>query len=452
MAEHNLLIVEDDKGLRNQMRWCFSNCNVFVAEDAPSALTALDAHKPAVVTLDLGLPPDPGGDSAGLKLLGSILERAPDTKVIVVTGREERDSAVNAIALGAYDFYQKPLDAEILEFVVERAFRLSDLEQEKRNLESAAAHAIPGMIAASRAMESVARLISRVAPTDANVLIQGETGTGKELVAQAIHQLSERSGQPLTVINCAAIPENLLESELFGHEKGAFTGATGKKIGSVEEATGGTLFLDEIGDMALPLQAKILRFLQERVIQRVGGTQPIPVDVRVVAATHQPLSERVAAQQFREDLLFRLSEITIELPPLRDREDDVLLIANALIRKHAGERRLRLSNEAIAAIQAARWPGNVRELGNRVKRACILTDGGLIHPQDLELAEPDLTAMPSSDLNLKAVRAEAEIRAIRTALLKADNNISQTARILGVSRPTLYDLLKRHEVVIDDEG
>ena len=360
---------------------------VHTAEDAAAALPLFDAHKPAVVTLDLGLPPDPGGDSEGLRILEELLQRQPATKVIVVTGREERSSAINAIARGAFDFYQKPLEPDILEFVVDRAFRLAELEQEKRDLETSAARAIPGMVGASSVMENVARLITRVAPTDANVLIQGETGTGKELVAQAIHDLSNRSGAPMTVINCAAIPENLLESELFGHEKGAFTGAVSRKIGSVEVASGSTLFLDEIGDMAQPLQAKILRFLQERVIQRVGGTAPINVDVRVVAATHQPLEQRVAEGLFREDLMFRLSEITIPLPPLREREDDSQLIAKALVRKHAGGRDLQLSQEALEAIAAAPWPGNVRELENRIKRACILADGKLIHAQDLELAE-----------------------------------------------------------------
>jgi two-component system, NtrC family, response regulator len=441
MNDRKLLIIEDDPGLASQMRWCFDGPEVLLAGNAREAEALLRKEEPQVVTLDLGLPPDPGGTSVGFELLEKIGVLLPTTKTIVITGREEHVHAVRAIAHGAYDYYQKPVNSETLNFVVERAFRLWELEAENRRLsEETRSYATNGLIAASSAMLDVTRQIERVAPTDATVLILGETGTGKEVVARAIHGLSQRADEPFVAINCAAIPENLLESELFGHEKGSFTGAVGRKIGKIEGASGGTLLLDEIGDMPLPLQAKLLRFLQERTIERVGSNQEIPVDVRVLSATHRDIGEMIADRSFREDLYFRIGEITLTLPPLRDREGDVVLIARALMDRYQGERSLQLSSDCVAAMEAWPWPGNVRELENRLKRACIMADGNYITAQDLELSSEH----DDTPLNLKEVRALAERQAIVRALARCGDNVSQAARLLGVSRPTLYSLLEKH--------
>jgi two-component system NtrC family response regulator len=438
-----VLIIEDDPGLASQMRWCLEGFEVDVAAHADEAMAMLRRNPPDVITLDLGLPPDPGGTRVGFELLEQLQHHLPATKIIVVTGREEREHAVRAVAMGAYDFYQKPVDADTLQFVVARAARLGELEREIQRLSvNRASEPLAGIIAASTSMLELTRVVERVAPTDATVMILGETGTGKELVARAIHDLSERAKAPFVAINCAAIPENLLESELFGHEKGSFTGAVARKIGKIEHANGGTLFLDEIGDMPLPLQAKILRFLQERQIERVGGTTPINVDVRVVSATHRPINEMVSAQQFREDLYFRLGEISIEVPPLRDREGDAALLARAFVQRGMGNRNLRLMADAVAAIESHSWPGNVRELENRVKRACIMADGNQIKASDLQLS-PEHVEEP---LNLRAVRDTAERTALLKALSRSNDNIAQAARLLGVSRPTLYNLLAKHEL------
>ena len=328
-----LLIVEDDPGLQSQMRWCFSeDLEVAVASDRESALAALRREEPDVITLDLGLPPDPGGATEGFGLLEEILRLAPMTKVIVVTGREDKENSVKAIGMGASDFYQKPLDADILTFVVNRAFRLAELERENRDLaRQRNGTSIKGIVAASPQMLAICRTLEKVAPTDVTTLITGETGTGKELLARAIHDLSPRSSKPFAAINCAAIPENLLESELFGFEKGSFTGANQTKKGKIENANGGTLFLDEIGDMPMPLQAKLLRFLQERVVDRVGSVNPIPVDVRVVCATHRDVRQLIDSGEFREDLYYRFNEFSMEVPALRDRKDDIMLFAEAFL-------------------------------------------------------------------------------------------------------------------------
>lgn len=443
-----LLIVEDDPGLQSQMRWCFEDIDVYVADDRESALSHLRRVEPQVVTLDLGLPPNPGGTSVGFALLQDILTLAPLTKIIVVTGREEHANAVKAIGMGATDFYQKPVDADILSFVVNRAFRLYELEQENRELSRGQSTSrLKGIIASSPAMLEICRTVEKIAPADVTTLILGETGTGKEVLARAIHDLSPRAANNFAAINCAAIPENLLESELFGYEKGAFTGASQMKKGKVELANGGTLFLDEIGDMPMALQAKLLRFLQERVIERVGGVREIPVDIRVICATHRDLSTLIEEGTFREDLYYRVSEITLHVPPLRERSGDALVIAQSLLKtftKQMDRGIVGFSDDAIRAIQQYEWPGNVRELINKVKRATIMSENRRIAAKDLELEG----IVDSGDhvLNLRQVREEAERQAIVRALQTAQYNMAQAARLLGVTRPTLYNLTDKYNL------
>lgn len=444
-----LLIVEDDPGLQSQMRWCFSDdLEIAVASDRESALAVLRRLEPDVVTLDLGLPPDPGGASQGFALLEDILRLSPQTKVVVVTGREDKENAVRAIGMGASDFYQKPLDADILTFVVNRALRLSELERE--NLELSRYRngtSIKGIVAASPQMLAVCRTLEKVAPADVTTLITGETGTGKELFARAVHDLSSRHDKPFAAINCAAIPESLLESELFGYEKGAFTGATQSKKGKVESANGGTLFLDEIGDMPMALQAKLLRFLQERTVDRIGGVQPVPVDIRVVCATHRDVKDLISQGTFREDLYYRISEVTLEVPALREREGDALVIAQSLLKslgKAMDRQNLTFSEDAINAISSYAWPGNVREMINKVKRATIMADGKRITSKDLEL--PGSEQPGASHLNLRQVREQAERRAVLQALQTSGFNMTQASRLLGVTRPTLYNLTDKYKI------
>jgi|TARA_B100001121_G_scaffold307011_1_gene327655 two-component system NtrC family response regulator len=431
------------------MRWCFSeDLEVNVASDRDTAIAALRRTEPQVVTLDLGLPPDPGGATEGFGLLEEILHLAPQTKVIVVTGREDKENAVKAIGMGACDFYQKPLDADILTFVVNRAFRIAELEQENHYLsQQPNGTNIKGIVAASPQMLSICRTLEKIAPTDVTTLITGETGTGKELLARALHDLSPRAGKPFAAINCAAIPENLLESELFGFEKGAFTGATQGKKGKIEHANGGTLFLDEIGDMPMPLQAKLLRFLQERVVDRVGSVNPIPVDVRVVCATHRDVRQLIADGLFREDLYYRISEITLEVPALRERDGDALVIAQSLLKtlgKQVERPNLSFSEDAISAIGRYEWPGNVREMINKVKRATIMADGKRVSARDLELDTP--ASDSGHHLNLRQVREQAERQAIETALQTSAYNMAQAARLLGITRPTLYNLTDKYRI------
>jgi two-component system NtrC family response regulator len=450
-----LLIVEDDPGLQSQMRWCFSDqIEVSVAADRDSALTALRRMEPQVITLDLGLPPDAGGASEGFALLEEILRLAPMTKVIVVTGREDKENAVKAIGMGASDFYQKPLDADILTFVVNRAFRLAELEQENRELIGQTNGAsIKGIVAASPEMMEICRTIEKVAPTDVTTLITGETGTGKELLARALHDLSHRTDQPFAAINCAAIPENLLESELFGFEKGSFTGATQAKKGKIESANGGTLFLDEIGDMPMALQAKLLRFLQERVVDRVGSVKPVPVDVRVVCATHRNVQELITQGEFREDLYYRISEITLDVPALRERDGDALVIAQSLLKslgKQLDRQNLSFSEDAVQAITSYAWPGNVREMINKVKRAIIMADGKRVSAGDLQLSTGE--GEPVNQLNLRQVREQAEKQAILQALHCTSFNMSQASRLLGVTRPTLYNLTDKYRIETSAES
>jgi two-component system NtrC family response regulator len=439
-----LLMVEDDRGLQKQMRWSFDDYDVVFAEDRDSAIAALRRCEPAVMTLDLGLPPNPDTTEEGFRILQEVLSLAPSTKVIALTGQNDRANAVRAIGIGAYDFFAKPFEAETLGLVIARAFRLAELERENaRLLDASLAGSIPGMLTRDPGMLKVARQIERLGPTQATVTLLGESGTGKEVLARALHAGSPRKDRRFVAINCAAIPDALLESELFGYEKGAFTGAAKTTPGKIETADRGTLFLDEIGDLPMPLQAKLLRFLQERVVERVGGREEIAVDVRVVCATHRNLRERIAEGAFREDLFYRLTEMIVTIPPLRERAGDAALLAHAFVQRFAkaqGRERLALRDDALAAIERHRWPGNVRELENAIKRAVIMADGPAIAAEDLGLEAAD---EPAEIFNLRQVREEAEKRAVLTVMARCDGNIAKASELLGISRPTLYDLLNR---------
>lgn len=440
----NLLIIEDDPGLQKQLRWSFDAYNVLVAGDRETALVHVRRHEPAVVTMDLGLPPDPDGASEGLATLQQILALAPDTKVIVLSGNRDHANAVKAIGMGAYDFHQKPFDPEALGLVIQRAFYLHALQRENRTLLQAQAESpLSGVITRDPGMIKVCRNIEKVAPSDVTVMLLGGSGTGKEVLAKALHQMSPRQGKRFIAINCAAIPENLLESELFGYEKGAYTGAAKQTLGKIELAHGGTFFLDEVGDLPMPLQAKLLRFLQERVIERIGGREEIPVDVRIVCATHQNLKDLIAAGRFREDLYYRLSEIVVSIPPLRNRIGDAALLAHHFKNKFSaqeGRASLSFSAEALSTIENYPWPGNVREMENCIKRSVIMAEGTLIQVEDLGLSVSSEVEEP---LNLRQVRDEAELKALVKALARVDGNVAKAAELLGVSRPTLYDLMNR---------
>jgi len=442
-----LLVVEDDEGLQRQLKWAYEGYEVVCAGDRQTAIEALRAHEPAVVTLDLGLPPDPDGTDEGFAVLEEILRLKPDTKVIVASGHGARESALKAIGMGAYDFYKKPVDIDDLGLIVARAFHLHEIEEENRRLESGSATTVLGsIITASPEMLKVAKTIERVASADVSVMLLGASGTGKELLARAVHEKSERRGE-FIAINCAAIPENLLEAELFGYERGAFTGAVKSNVGKIELAQGGTLFLDEVGDIPLPLQVKLLRFLQERVIERIGGRQPIAVDTRIVCATHQDLEAMIADGRFREDLYYRLAEIVVKIPSLAERHGDAVLLARHFVNRFGRELKTgvqSLSADALAAIDAYAWPGNVRELENRLKRAVIMADGKTVMAADLDLASKE--SENAEAINLRAAREVADRKAIRQAMSRTDNNISGAAKLLGISRPTLYDLLKQYRL------
>jgi len=444
-----LLVVEDDPGIQSQLKWSFDDYNVVIAGDRDDALISLRRHEPKVVTLDMGLPPDPGGTSEGLATLQKILALSPSTKVVVVTGNDDREAAVKAIGIGAYDFYLKPIDADILSLIVNRAFRVRELEDENLRLSSAnSVSPLSGLIASSPEMLKVCRTVEKVAPTNASTLLLGESGTGKEVLARAIHELSPRSNNAFIAINCAAIPDNLLESELFGYEKGAFTGAVKQTLGKIETANEGTLFLDEIGDLPMSLQAKLLRFLQERVVERVGGRQEIPVDVRIICATHRGLIDMIESGGFREDLYYRLSELTINIPAVREREGDAVLLAMTFLEKFAKEHGKKIpafDTGALLAIESYQWPGNVRELENKIKRAIIMYEGNQITAEDLELEEIDEQGLA---FNLREVREKAEKKAVLRALNHAANNIAHASELLGVSRPTLYDLIRKLNVEV----
>jgi len=445
-ASHKLLIVEDDPGTLSQLSGCFQDYDVIAAGDGVNAINELRRHEPPVVLYDLDVPEKDSDVDERLVTLREIAALAPHTKVIVVTGRDDRSNAVRAMGFGAHDFFHKPVDADILRFIVARAFRISELEAQNRRLTSCRERSpLDGIIAAGEPMLNVCRMVEKVAPTTATTLLMGESGTGKELLARAIHVLSPRAEERFVAINCAAIPENLLESELFGFEKGAFTGAGKQTPGKIEIADGGTLFLDEIGDMPLALQAKLLRFLQERTFERIGGRSEIAVDVRIVCATNQNLNEAIQVGQFREDLYYRISEITIEIPPVRARDGCRVLLGQYLLNRYTRQHGSELkgfSADAQDAIDAYAWPGNVREMENKIKGAVIMADGKFVTPEDLGL--PNAKSVPS--LSLRKVRQEAETRAIREALARSGGNVSRAAELLGISRPTLYDIMQKHDI------
>lgn len=442
-----LLIVEDDLALQKQMRWAFDQNETVVAHDAASAIAQIRRHEPAVVTMDLGLPPNPDDSTEGFNLLTQILEITPHTKVIVLTGQNDHANALRAIRLGAYDFYAKPFDPGLLSFTIERAYRLHELQEENHQLQNRLQMtSFSGLITQDVMMMRVCRTAEKIAPTNATVLLLGESGTGKEVVARALHELSPRRKGRFVAINCAAIPETLLESELFGYEKGAFTGANKQSIGKVETAHNGTLFLDEIGDLPFSLQAKLLRFLQERVIERVGGREEIAIDVRIVCATHQQLKDMIAQAKFREDLYFRLAEIVLEIPPLRMRLGDASLIAHAFVRRFAEEQHrgpMTLQSDALDMIESYAWPGNVRELENCIKRAVIMAESSVIKGEDLGLKDVRIDDRGANRINLRQVREDAERQALVQALGRVNGNLSKAAELLGVSRPTLYELMDR---------
>lgn len=439
-----LLIIEDDTGLQSQLRWHFDQYETVVAENRQDAIAALRLHEAPVIIQDLGLPPDEDGVDEGFKCIQDILRIAPNCKIIVMTGKTDRDNALRAVAMGAYDFYQKPVDPNTLDLIVQRAFHIFELEDYNRRLSISQQAPLEGLITNDPQMLKICRQLEKISPTTVTCTLLGESGTGKEVMARAIHQLSPRKGKRFVAINCAAVPENLIESELFGYEKGAFTGANKTTIGKIETAHEGTLFLDEIGDMPLNLQAKLLRFLQERVIERVGGRTEIPVDVRVVCATNKNLEAMVANGTFREDLFYRICEMTVIIPPLRNRLGDKVLLARHFKLKFAKEHGQNVTGftpDAIAAIENYAWPGNIREMENKIKRAVIMADGKHITREDLGLAEAG-----ELSLNLRHIRQEAERAAILRALSMTDNNISAAAKLLGVTRPTFYDLIKKYDM------
>ncbi|WP_076419439.1 PEP-CTERM-box response regulator transcription factor [Colwellia sp. UCD-KL20] len=446
-----LLIIDDDKGIQKQLKWSLSDYDVVLAGDRESAIAAVRRFEPKVVTLDLGLPPDEANASEGLAALQEILTIAPHTKVIVITGNDDRTNALKAIAAGAYDFYQKPIESEVINVIISRAFSVAAIEEENRLMRSVAGSDI-GIIGNSAAIDRLRTMVKRIAPTQITALLLGESGTGKEVTANAVHLASDRKDKPFIAINCASIPETLLESELFGFEKGAFTGAHKTTKGKIECAEGGTLFLDEIGDMPFNLQAKLLRFLQEKQIERLGGRQEISVDVRVVCATNQNLEEMVKEKTFREDLFYRVSEITLNIPPLRDRDEDVLILAQYFLQRYAQEYKSNVksfSDDGFSAIKSHRWPGNIRELQNKVKSSVIMCTGTQVTAMDLGFFDHENSEFELS-LNLRTVREQAESIAIKKAYSLSEANMSKTAELLGVTRPTLYSLIEKYNLNLGD--
>ena len=442
-----LLLVDDDPEIRDQMKWAFaSDYELLEALDRSSALAHVRQAMPRLVLLDLGLPPDPDGASEGLAILQGILEINPMAKVIVVTGNSDRANALAAIAHGAYDFIEKPVQLDVLKILLQRATYLANVEQENRTLLERAGHNdLEGLVGSSAPMQDVFRMIRRVGPSDVPVLIAGESGTGKELVARAIHRQSARKSEPFIAINCGAIPETLLESELFGYEKGAFTGATQQRKGRIESVQRGTLFLDEIGDIPLALQVKLLRFLQDHTIQRLGAKETLAIDARILAATNVDLQKAIVEGKFREDLYYRLCVVTIAVPALSERGSDIILLARTFLTKFAEEEKKPLKgfmSQAVEALRTHPWPGNVRELENRIKRAVVMAEGKYVTPENLELKDPSLSEEEAS--TLKASRDSREKDLVRLAWEKAEGNVSRAASELGISRPTLYQLLVRY--------
>lgn len=449
-AKPKLLIVEDDEGLRSQYRWAFPSCDVVMANARAPAIAIMQKERPPVVIMDLGLPPDPDGVSEGFATLDEVLQIAPETKVIVVTGNGERKNALKAVGSGAYDFCEKPVEIEVLRTIIERGLNLHRLEDENRRLAAMPARSpIERIITGNEAMLKICRDIEKLAATHVPVLLLGESGTGKEALAQALHDLGPRSKQPFVAINCGAIPENLLESELFGYERGAFTGAVKQTIGKIESAHHGTLFLDEIADLPHPLQVKLLRFLQDQIVERIGGRQRIQLDVRIVSATNSSLQERVNEGSFRGDLFYRMNAVTVRIPPLRDRGGDALLLANYFLGRFNREfgRNIRgFTESARAALSSHAWPGNVRELENRMKRAVVMAERRMIDATDLELAPASDTVVP---LDLRAARLRAEREVLHLALARSNGTLSVAAKLLGISRPTLYGLMEAHGIEIE---
>ena len=446
-----LLIIDDDKGIQKQLKWSLSDYDAVLASDRESAIAAVRRFEPKVVTLDLGLPPDEANASEGLAALQEILTIAPHTKVIVITGNDDRTNALKAIAAGAYDFYQKPVDTEVINVIVARAYSVAAIEEENRRMRSVVGSDI-GIIGNSEAIERLRTMVRRIAPTQITALLLGESGTGKEVTANAVHLASDRKDKPFIAINCASIPETLLESELFGFEKGAFTGAHKTTKGKIECAEGGTLFLDEIGDMPFNLQAKLLRFLQEKQIERLGGRQEISVDVRVVCATNQNLEEMVKEKTFREDLFYRVSEITLNIPPLRDRDEDVIILAQYFLQRYSIEYKSNVkgfSDDGLSAIKAHRWPGNIRELQNKVKSSVIMCTGTQVTAVDLGFFDHENSEFELS-LNLRTVREQAESIAIKKAYILSDKNMSKASELLGITRPTLYALIEKHALILPE--
>ncbi|MDQ2076159.1 PEP-CTERM-box response regulator transcription factor [Marinimicrobium sp. ABcell2] len=441
-----LLIIEDDRGLQSQLRWHFDDYETVFAENRQDAIAALRLHEAAIIIQDLGLPPDQDGVDEGFKCIQDILRISPHSKIIVMTGKTDHEHAIRAVAMGAYDYYQKPVDPNTLDLIVQRAFTMFDLEEDNRRLSRLHQKPLEGLVTNDPQMLKICRMLEKISPTNVTCTLLGESGTGKEIMARAIHQLSPRRNNRFVAINCAAVPENLIESELFGYEKGAFTGANKQSLGKVETAQEGTLFLDEIGDMPLNLQSKLLRFLQERVIERVGGRSEIPVDVRVICATNKDLSAMVQEGSFREDLFYRICEMTVDIPPLRVRQGDKVLLARHFMLKFAKEHSPNINGftpDAVSAIESYSWPGNIREMENKIKRAVIMADGKHITRDDLGLASGD-----ELSFNLRQVRQEAEKHAILRAVAMTDNNISAAAKLLGITRPTFYDLIKKHDIPI----
>jgi two-component system NtrC family response regulator len=448
MEKTKVLVVDDDETIRTQLKYALRDDFTLVfAENRPQALAAVDEHRPEVVSLDLGLPPDQDGAEEGLRTLEDIVKRASATKVVVVTGNGDRANAIRAIQLGAFDYHSKPIDVGALKVVLERAAYLRALESdaEKHLAAQETSVRFEDILGTTPSMREIFSVIARVSRTDATVLIQGESGTGKELLARAIHSNSPRQSGPFVAINCGAIAETLLEAELFGHEKGAYTGAHIQRKGKLELATGGTLFLDEIAEMSVQLQVKLLRFLQERQIERIGGRETIRVDVRVIAATNKDVIAEMQAGRFREDLYYRLSVVNLNVPPLRDRGEDIVILANAFLRKRARElrRKLRFADATREAMTRYRWPGNVRELENTIQRAAIMARGDVIEVGDLGIG----VATAAEDRpSLREARGRAEREAVVEALIKTRGNISQAAKHLGVSRPTFHGLLDKFQL------
>jgi two-component system, NtrC family, response regulator len=448
MERPTVLIVEDDPEIRDHLKWALaSKYVVFETDNRPHAVALINQHRPSLVTLDLGLAPFPDDASEGLAALEEFLIIDPLIKVVVMTGNSQRETALRAVQAGAFDYIRKPIQLNILQVILERAVHLYTLQQENQERHTQWSHEdFNDVQGKSPAMQRIFAMVRRVAATDVPVLITGESGTGKSLIARAIHRASARHGAPFVAINCGAIPEHLLESELFGHERGAFTGAHIQRKGRIEQANGGVLFLDEIGDLPLPLQVKLLHVLQEQRIVRVGGREEIAVDARVIAATNRDLHSCIQAGAFREDLFYRLQVVTIHMPPLRDRGDDIMLLAHEILQRGAKELKKNLTgftSEGLKALKAHNWPGNVRELENRIKRAAVMADGQRLTSDDLELTS---VVVRYQGQRLKDVRHSLEKEFICKTLAKYGGNITKTAAELGVSRPTLHGLLTKYAI------